>query len=148
MDAPNNIALSLNIDWFNPYEHTSIGAIYFTILNLPRTERYKIENIIVAGLIPGPNDPKRMSPFLAPVVDDLLELWNNGLQIPTSNGPVTIRAALLCFTSDIPATRVRKVCGFPGFKAKLGCSKCLKIFPCEGFGEPAGFDTKKKKTTL
>ena len=46
-------------------------------------------------------------------------------------------AALLCFVSDIPATW--KVCGFPGFKAKLGCSKCLKVFPCEGFGEPTDF---------
>jgi len=42
---------------------------------------------------------------------------------------------------DIPATR--KVCGFPGFKAKLGCSKYSTIFPCDGFGEPtlySGFD--------
>jgi hypothetical protein len=53
----------------------------------------------------------------------------------------TVRAALLCFISDIPATR--KVCGFPGFIATLGCSKCLKMFPCERFGEPtnySGFD--------
>ena len=49
----------------------------------------------------------------------------------------TVCAALLCFVSDIPATR--KVCGFPGFKATLGCSKCLKIFPCEGFGEPTDY---------
>ena len=40
---------------------------------------------------------------------------------------------LLCFISDIPATG--KMCGFPGFKARLGCSKCMKEFPCEGFGE-------------
>ncbi|SMN02100.1 hypothetical protein SPONN_442 [uncultured Candidatus Thioglobus sp.] len=139
LDVPNNIALSLNIDWFNPYEHTeySIGAIYFAILNLPRTERYKIENVIIAGLIPGPNEPSRMNPFLAPVTDDLLKLWTNGIQIPTSNDSVSVRAALLCFTSDIPATR--KVCGFPGFRAKLGCSKCLKVFPCEGFGEPTDY---------
>ena len=44
LDVPNYIVLALNIDWFNPYEHTqySIGAIYFTILNFPRAERYKI----------------------------------------------------------------------------------------------------------
>ena len=41
LDVPNNITLALNIDWFNPYEHSkcSIGAIYFTIFNLPRAER-------------------------------------------------------------------------------------------------------------
>ena len=77
LDVPNNIALALNIDWFNPYEHSkySIGAIYFTILNLPQAERYKIENTIVAGLMPGPNEPKRINPFLKPIVDDLLHLW-------------------------------------------------------------------------
>ena len=42
LDIPNNIALALNIDWFNPYKHTqySIGAVYLTILILPRTQRY------------------------------------------------------------------------------------------------------------
>jgi len=69
----NNIALSLNVDWFNPYVHTqySIGAIYLTIFNLPRSERYKIENTIIAGLIPGPGEPKRIHEFLKPVVDQL-----------------------------------------------------------------------------
>ena len=63
--APNNICFALNIDWFNPYEHTqySIGAIYLTILNLPRDERYKIENTILVGLILGPTEQKRMNCF-------------------------------------------------------------------------------------
>ena len=40
LDLPNNIVLALNIDWFNPYKHTqyTIGAVYLTILNLPRTQ--------------------------------------------------------------------------------------------------------------
>lgn len=38
LDAPNNLGIPLNIDWFNPYQHAqySIGAICLTILNLPR----------------------------------------------------------------------------------------------------------------
>ena len=29
----------LNLDWFQPFEHTneSIGAMYITVMNLPRT---------------------------------------------------------------------------------------------------------------
>ena len=136
LDAPNNVGLALNIDWFNPFEHTqySIGAIYLTILNLPREERYNIENTVLVGLMPGPTEPKRISPFLDPLIDELLQLWEGvPLSTETPNSSLTLRAALLCFISDIPATR--KVCGFPGFKARLGCSKCLKEFPCEGFGE-------------
>ena len=58
LELPNNIALAFNINWFNPYKHTqySIGAVYLTILNLPRTQKYKIENTIIVGLIPGLNE--------------------------------------------------------------------------------------------
>ena len=106
-------------------------------MNLPRGERYKIENTILVGLMPGPSEPKRMSPFLELLVDDLLLLWG-GVYVSTGFlNSFNILAALLCFISDIPATR--KVCGFPGFNARLGCSKCLKVFPCEGFGERTDF---------
>ena len=69
-------------------------------------------------------EPKRVYPFLEPLVDELLKLWD-GVSIESGIvSSFTLRAALLCFISDIPATR--KVCGFQGFKARLGYSKCLK----------------------
>ena len=81
-------------------------------------------NTILVGLFPGPIEPKRINPFLDPVVDELLLLWKGvSLTVETLTS-CSVRAALLC---DIPATR--KVCGF---KAQLGCSKCLKVFPCDG----------------
>ena len=46
------------------------------------------------------------------------------------HGELTIRAALLCITSDLPATK--KLCGFTSHSASLGCSKCLKKFPSRG----------------
>lgn len=38
-----NFGVMLNVDCFQPFKHTnySVGAIYLTILNLPRTERFK-----------------------------------------------------------------------------------------------------------
>ena len=45
-----------------------------------------------------------------------------------SNSVVTIRLALSCVTCDIPASR--KVCGFLGHNASLGCNKCYKRFIC------------------
>ena len=49
----------MNVDWFQPYTHVcdSVGAIYLIIQNLPRSERYKWENMILVGLIPGPKEP-------------------------------------------------------------------------------------------
>lgn len=42
------------------------------------------------------------------------------------NIPITVRLALTCVTCDIPASR--KVSGFLGHTATLGCNKCLKRF--------------------
>lgn len=71
--TPNNLCLSLNIDWFRVYEDSpySAGPIYLVILNLPRSERYKEENIILAGIIPGPKEPREhVNSFLFPLVQD------------------------------------------------------------------------------
>lgn len=59
LSKPHHLGLMLNCDWFQPFHHTqySIGVIYLVILNLPRTIRFKPENIIIAGIIPGPNEP-------------------------------------------------------------------------------------------
>ena len=66
----------LNLDWFQPFKHTSdsLGAIYLTILNLPREERYKRENIILIGLLPVmEKEQSDLTPFLDPLVADLQE---------------------------------------------------------------------------
>ena len=50
----------------------SVGVIYLVILNLPREERCKLENIIVVGIIPGPKEPeKNVNSFLVPLMEDL-----------------------------------------------------------------------------
>lgn len=61
LSLPYNFALALNIDWFKPFKWSpySCGAMYMTILNLPREERYIIENTILVGIIPGPHEPKK-----------------------------------------------------------------------------------------
>lgn len=145
LKLPNNLCLKLNLDWFNPFKHIqySVGVLYFVVENLPRTERYRLENVIIIGCIPGPKEPKKhVNPYLKPLVDELLELWDGKL-LRTSSlfGIVPVRCALTCITCDLPATR--KLCGFLSFSASKGCSKCRKHFPCEQFGEKvdySGFD--------
>ena len=128
LQQPYSWAVTMNIDWFQPYTHIcdSVGAIYLVIQNLPRSIRYKWENMILVGLIPGPKEPKHtINSYLSPLVQELLEFWS-GIQIATCKGPKVIRIALTCIACDIPATR--KVCGFLGHNATKGCSKCLKEF--------------------
>ena len=130
--APFSFGLMMNIDWFEPYDHTicAVGVIYLTIMNLPRSIRYKLENIIIVSIIPGPSEPHNINPYLEPVVHELLQFWT-GVKLPicTSSGIVeeVVRCALLCVSCDLPAGR--KTCGFLSYNAKLGCSRCLKEFP-------------------
>ena len=51
---PRSYGLMLNIDWFQPFEHSiySIGVIYVALLNSPRNIRYNEENVIICGLVP------------------------------------------------------------------------------------------------
>ena len=57
--SPFNYTFHLNVDWFQPFLHTqhSEGAIYLSVLNLPRQKRFLKENIILVGVIPGPKEP-------------------------------------------------------------------------------------------
>ena len=69
--SPFNLAVMLNIDWFQSYKHTisSVGAIYLTIMNLPRTMRFKRRNVILVAVIPGPSEPTHdINTLLAPLV--------------------------------------------------------------------------------
>lgn len=147
LSLPYNFGLSLNIDWFQPFNHSvySIGVIYIALLNLPRQVRYRPENIILIGVIPGPHEPKlHLNTFLGPLVSELKELWH-GVIIESSDRPaVIVRAALLSVACDIPAAR--KVSGFVGPQSLLGCSKCLLQFPTTAFGEKpdyTNFDRSK-----
>lgn len=126
-------------------KHTiySVGAIYVTILNLPRHMRYKVVNTILVGIVPGPREPSlHINSFLSPLVLELLQLWEGiqCTQLMDSHGsaqPVTLRAALLSVVCDIPG--LAKVAGYLGHSARLGCTKCLKPFPTAHFGEKPDF---------
>lgn len=135
----------MNVDWFQPFSHVSdsIGALYLVILNLPRQERYKKENMILVGVIPGPKEPSlNINSYLAPLVHELNEFYI-GVTLPCicqdgkSYQSVLIRLCLICVACDMPA--LRKVCGFLSFNALQGCTRCLKTFPTKEFGEKPDF---------
>ena len=112
--------LSLITDWFQLFSHTILWCstqtiiiwFYLTIQNLSREERYKTENNMLLGVIPGPKD--NMNSFLTSPVEDLKE-FRDGVTTPET-----------CIVWDIPASR--KVCGFVSHAAKFGCNECHKQF--------------------
>lgn len=142
--SPFSLVTTINLDWFQPFTHVnySVGVLYMVILNLPREQRYKIENIILISIIPGPREPKHtINSFLTPLVEELNDLWN-GISVTIGTSPkrtVMVRLAVMCIACDIPA--VRKMCGFAGHSACLGCSKCKHRFEQKSWGmDYSGFD--------
>ena len=105
----------LNLDWFQPFDGTihSTGAIYAAICNLPRDMWFKRENMLLLGLLPGPNEVSlhKINHYLAPIVNELQLLWSGLTLDRTFEYPQgrKIRAALILVSCDIPAAR--KICG-------------------------------------
>jgi hypothetical protein len=97
-------------------------------LNLPPTERYKVENIFLFGIIPGPKEPslEEVNHLLRPLVQELQSFWSTGCFFKSTfahpNGR-TIRVAVFPLIADLPA--LRKAAGFGGHQATLFCSFCL-----------------------
>ena len=123
-----SLALQLNLDWFQPFtrrNNISVGTIYLPILNLPREELYKLENVILLGIILNlSKEPSTLEYLLRPLVEELKIFYKEGIHLPKTDR--LIHCVLICITCDLTATR--KVCGFLGHSAKLGCSRCKLDF--------------------
>ena len=124
----NTVGFMLNVDWFNPFKHGtySMGAIYVSIPYLPRPIRFKEQNTILVGLIPGPKEPTLvLNSYLTPLVQDLLKLdegfWFTSPDVLGKKA--FIKGRLIAICCDIPASR--KVCGFVGHNALKACNKCF-----------------------
>jgi hypothetical protein len=99
---------------------------------------------LLVGIMPGPCEAScNINSYLGPLVAELQEAWDTGFCAMSSQQvPITIRLALSCIACDIPASR--KVSGFLGHTASLGCNKCLKKFNVS-FGQSSdfsGYDTE------
>lgn len=103
LGGERSLGFMLNVDWFQPFKlaRYSVGVIYLVVMNLPRNERFKVENVILVGVIPGPHEPSRsINTYLSPLVDDFLVLWE-GWHVC---GEI-VKGVLLCVASDLPAAR-------------------------------------------
>ncbi|XP_062102831.1 uncharacterized protein LOC133812995 [Humulus lupulus] len=82
---PRNVRLGLAADGFNPFGNMSLSysmwPVVLTTYNLPPWLCMKETNFMLTLLIPGPHSPgKDFDVFLRPLVDELKELWVNGVQ--------------------------------------------------------------------
>lgn len=122
-----------NMDGFNPFQlkqagrSASVMGLYMVCFNLPPEERFKSENMFLAGIIPGPKEPsmQEINHFLKPLVDDLLDSYVNGVHYMRTwkhpNGRNT-RSALALIICDLPAGR--QALGLTGPQSANFCSYC------------------------
>ena len=88
--------------------------------------RFKRENLLTLGLLPGPNEVSlhKINHYLAPIVDELESLWDGVTLNRTYEHPRgrDIHAALILVSCDVPAAR--KICGH--VSALVSCHRCDK----------------------
>ncbi|CAM8979456.1 unnamed protein product [Rhodiola kirilowii] len=125
-----NVRLGLCTDGFNPWgmstKQYSVWPVMVTPYNLPPWLCMKTRFIWLTILIPGPSSPKkRLDIYLRPLIDDLLHLWNVGVDTYDVNRrqSFTLRAALMWTVSDFPAYAMLSGWSTQG---KLGCPYCME----------------------
>ena len=127
---PRNVRLGLAADGFNPFGNMSLSYSMWPVVlanyNLPPWMCMKENNFLLTLLIPGPKSPGRnMDVFLRPLVDELKELWTNGIETrdATSNSMFNMRAALLWTINDFPARSSLSGWSGQGYKACPTCNE-------------------------
>ncbi|XP_077252318.1 uncharacterized protein LOC143891659 [Tasmannia lanceolata] len=127
---PRNVRLGLASDGFNPFRTMSIAHSTWPVVlfpyNLPQWMCMKQPYMILSLLIPGSSAPGNdIDVYLQPLIEELKELWDDGLQTYDASRNETFRmhAALLWTISDFPA--YANLSGW-STKGKLACPSCNK----------------------
>ncbi|XP_040369498.1 uncharacterized protein LOC112186204 [Rosa chinensis] len=125
---PRNVRLGLASDGFNPFGMMSLShstwPVVMSVYNLPPWLCMKQPYLMLSLLIPGPKGPgKDIDIFLQPLVEELKNLWNQG--IPTYDAfkkeTFDMHVAVMWTINDFPAYSM--LSGW-STKGKLACPQC------------------------
>ncbi|KAL5543986.1 hypothetical protein UlMin_007770 [Ulmus minor] len=130
-DDVRNVRLGLAADGFNPFNNMSISysmwPVVLTTYNLPPWLCMKPEYLMLSLLIPGPQSPgKDMDVFLRPLIEELKELWENGIDTCDAGNDRKVfkmRASLLWTVNDFPARSSLSGWSGQGYKACPTCNE-------------------------
>ncbi|KAI5338319.1 hypothetical protein L3X38_017590 [Prunus dulcis] len=107
---PRNLRLGLSSDGFNPFDDLSskysCWPVILVAYNLLPSLCMSKENLMLTLLIPGPRQPRNdIDIYLEPLVEDLKELWINGVSVYDAFNKSTfnLKAILMWTINDFPA---------------------------------------------
>jgi len=133
----------VRLPFLSATSHPSSGESYYLVLySLHLFSRYRTSNLLCTSIIPGPKEqnPDEIQQFLHPMVSDLLQLWRDGIKVPTESclegtrlSPCTqedvliktgrlVRVILVAVVCDKPAAH--KVGGFGSHSHTNFCTLC------------------------
>jgi len=144
----------LGFDGFNPFTNKqagkkySVAMILLVCFNIPPEDRYKPENMFLAGIIPGSHEPPLTcnNHYFTPIVDDFLEFWNTGIKYSRTaryHYGRLVRVALVAVICDLIAAR--KISGFGAPTCEHFCTFCHVVRSEDGWGD-ANRDTWRWRT--
>ncbi len=95
-----------------------------TLLNLAPSERFKAKNMLLLSIIPGPNEPKDLTSFLRPFIDEVIDLSCKGRKMFEWWDGITrnVRVRLLFVLGDLPA--MKKLTHLKGYNGLVPCRYC------------------------
>lgn len=120
-----DIALALSTDGLCPFKKRkqSCWPILIYNLNLAPDIRFKLENLICLGVIPGPKAVKDIETFLYPLVEELFELMHGVAAYDADKDEMFVLCAFLILAfGDIPA--IAKLMSMKGHNGKVPCRAC------------------------
>ncbi|KAL5555616.1 hypothetical protein UlMin_037852 [Ulmus minor] len=129
-DDVRNVRLGLAADGFNPFNNMSISysmwPVVLTTYNLPPWLCMKPEYLMLSLLIPGPQSPGKDMDVLRPLIEELKELWESGIDTRDAGNDRKVfkmRAALLWMVNDFPARSSLSGWSGQGYKACPTCNE-------------------------
>ncbi|OAD75979.1 hypothetical protein PHYBLDRAFT_59509 [Phycomyces blakesleeanus NRRL 1555(-)] len=122
----NNIAISLSMDGFNPYNVPgSVTIVHATVLNLNLMIHYEKNRMIQIAMLPGCTGPSDIWSFLEPILRDLCLLQTEGMEVKTPAMMIRAKVYVLMTTSNILA--LAKLACHVGHMSKNGCHICRVV---------------------
>ncbi|XP_013617615.1 PREDICTED: uncharacterized protein LOC106324140 [Brassica oleracea var. oleracea] len=129
-EEARNLQLGLSTDGMNPFsiQNTkyNIWPVLLVNYNMHPTMCMEEENIMLTFLIHGPTAPSNnIDVYLAPLIDDLNDLWNEGIVVYDSfqKENFTLKTMLLWTVSDYPGLGTLAGCKVKGKQACTVCGK-------------------------